>query len=73
VELLESEPDRLSNLSDRLDAMKNCAKKLSEKELRFLRMRYELGLSFRKIASQYGVSKQRIYTIIRACCTIQCN
>jgi RNA polymerase sigma-70 factor (ECF subfamily) len=64
MEVLESESDTLGNLSERLDAMKKCSKKLSEKELYFLQMRYELGLSFIKIASQYGVSKQRIYSII---------
>jgi RNA polymerase sigma-70 factor (ECF subfamily) len=64
VSILEAESDRLTNLPERLDAMKICSKKLSEKELQFLKMRYEMGLSFRKIASEYGVSKQRIYMII---------
>jgi RNA polymerase sigma-70 factor (ECF subfamily) len=64
VAILETESEQLSNLPERLDAMKQCSKKLTEKELEFLRMRYEMGLSFRKIASQYGVSKQRIYAII---------
>jgi RNA polymerase sigma-70 factor, ECF subfamily len=64
VAILEAESERLSNLPERLDAMKLCSKKLTDKELTFLRMRYELGLSFRKIASEYGVSKQRIYAII---------
>ena len=64
VAILECESEQLNNLPERLDAMKKCSKKLSEKELQFLKMRYEMGLSFRKIASEYGVSKQRIYTVI---------
>jgi len=64
VDILETESDRLDNLPERLEAMKKCSQRLSGKELQFLRMRYELGLSFRRIASQYGVSKQRIYMII---------
>jgi RNA polymerase sigma-70 factor (ECF subfamily) len=64
VAILETESIQLNDLPERLDAMKTCSKKLTEKELHFLKMRYELGLSFRKIASQYGVSKQRIYSII---------
>lgn len=64
VAILESESEQLNNLPERLDAMKKCSKKLTEKELQFLKMRYEMGLSFRKIASEYGVSKQRIYTVV---------
>lgn len=64
AELIQCEADYYGNLNERIEAMKTCSKGLSQREMQYLHMRYNLGLSFKKIASDHGISKQRVYTII---------
>jgi len=54
----------MDNLSDRLDAMKRCLQKLSDKDRDLLQMRYHKDLSFKKIALTVGISKQSVYRAI---------
>ena len=64
LKLIESESSQLSNLSDRVDALKGCMKKLSVKDLRIMKMRYEQDLSFKKMGLEFGISKQSVYRTV---------
>lgn len=64
LKVIESDSHQIHNLSDRADALKNCLKKLSEKDLHLLKMRYHQDLSFKKMALKLGVSKQSAYRLI---------
>ena len=64
LKVIESESYQMDNLSDRLEAMERCIRKLSEKELALLRMRYQNDFSFKKIALKIGISKQSVYRSI---------
>lgn len=48
-------------LDDRMDALKNCIKKLSDKERTYLDMRYRQGLSFRRIAAPIGLTSAGVF------------
>lgn len=61
LKVIESESGQLTYLSDRLSAMQRCLKKLSEKDINLLRMRYHDDCSFKKIALNIGISKQSAY------------
>ncbi len=61
IELLQAESQsRLESMDARIDALQECTKKLSSKELKLLRLRYEDDLTFRKIASIFGYSHQAV-------------
>jgi len=61
IELLHAESQSsLDTMDARIDTLRECIKKLSSKELKLLRLRYENDLTFRKIASIYGYSHQAI-------------
>ena len=62
--LQESESAQVDNLSERIEIMKGCVKKLSEKELALLNMRYQEDFSFKKMALTIGISKQSVYRSI---------
>ena len=64
LKIIESESAQMNNLSDRLDAMKRCLKRLTDKELGLLNMRYQKDLSFKKMALKMGISKQSVYRSI---------
>ncbi len=64
LKLIESESGRADNLSDRLETMKKCIKKLSDKEQDLLAMRYQKDFSFKKMALNIGISKQSAYRSI---------
>lgn len=64
LEAIEAECGKMDNLADRLQAMRQCLRKLPAKEMRLLNMRYTDDLSFSRIALQLGVSKQSAYKVI---------
>jgi RNA polymerase sigma-70 factor (ECF subfamily) len=64
IKLLESESGQMDNLSDRLEAMKGCIQKLTDKEQDLLAMRYRKDFSFKKMALNIGISKQSAYRSI---------
>ncbi len=64
LKIIESESHQIDNFSERLEAMKKCLKKLTEKEQGLLNMRYGKDFSFKKMALQMGISKQSAYRSI---------
>ncbi len=61
IEILEQETaERLDGLDDQLDILKECIKKLSLKDKKLLKMRYERDLTFEKIAGQFGLTASGI-------------
>ncbi len=58
--LVTESENRLDAMDDRIGALQECTKKLSSKELRILRLRYEDDMTFRQIASIYGYSHQAV-------------
>ncbi|MCP4582127.1 MAG: sigma-70 family RNA polymerase sigma factor [candidate division Zixibacteria bacterium] len=64
-ELLEKRSGpMLDTLSARLDALKDCIKKLTGKEIDFIKMRYQEDLSFQKIASSVGLSVSGVFKAV---------
>ncbi len=65
IELIQNESDKQRKYIDEcLDALQGCAKKLSPRQLKFLRMHYEDELSCRKIASNIGLTHQAICKVM---------
>ncbi len=63
--LLEKQSDgMLKKLDDRLDALRNCIKKLSGKESTLLKMRYDQEQSFQKIGSSVGLTSPAVFKAI---------
>lgn len=61
-DLLISETERIQEESqDRLQALRDCLKKLSEKDRQFIRMRYYEGASARIVAQKVGTSIDAVY------------
>jgi RNA polymerase sigma-70 factor (ECF subfamily) len=55
---------RLAEEQDRLDALKTCVGKLSEKEQNLLKMRYEMDLTFQKMAQRIGKTAPALHRIM---------
>ena len=64
LQLIESKSSQLSNLKDRIDALKDCMKRLPVKDLRVMKMRYEQDLTFKKMGLEFGISKQSVYRTV---------
>lgn len=64
LKIIESQIDHKDDLSDRKQAMRDCLKKLAEKQMSMLKMRYVQDMSYKQIALQYGISKQSLYRAI---------
>ena len=61
IERLQAESQRnLESRDSRFEALRECTKKLSPKERKLLRLRYEDDLTFRKIGSIFGYSHQAV-------------
>lgn len=55
---------RHNTLIERIEILKECTSKLSNKEKRMLHLRYEQGLTFEKISGQFCVSIPAIYKAV---------
>ena len=65
VQILEIESDqKLKNISCYIDALQECTRKLSLKEIGFLKQRYENDLTLTKIAARTGISFQGVHKAI---------
>ncbi len=64
LSLIESESTQLADMSDRIDALKACMKKLPVKDLKIMKMRYEQDLTFKKMGLEFGISKQSVYRTV---------
>ena len=64
VEIIESKAGQGDDFSDYKKALKKCLRKLSEKSLAMLNMRYAQDMPYRQIAVRYGISKQSLYRSI---------
>ncbi len=64
LKAIEAESGKMDNLADRMQAMRQCLRKLPAKEMRLLNLRYTEDLSFNRIALQLGISKQSAYKLI---------
>jgi RNA polymerase sigma-70 factor (ECF subfamily) len=65
VELLQNKSPRfLDKLDDRLSALQECMKRLPEKKLIFVRLRYDQGLSAQKIAGRFDISVRAVYKVL---------
>lgn len=61
-DLLISETEKIQEESqDRLQALRNCLKKLSQKDQQFIRLRYYEGASARIVAQKTGQSIDAVY------------
>lgn len=61
-DLLISETHKIQEeKDDRLGAMRECLKKLTEKERRFLKMRYSEGVTAKIVAQRVGLSMDAVY------------
>lgn len=57
TELIEQEVENgIDEMDDRLNALKNCVRKLSERQRNLLKMRYEKGYSIKNIAAYISKS-----------------
>lgn len=52
--------ERVLDIEARIDSLKECVRKLSPKETKLLRLRYQDDLTFREISNIYGYSHQAI-------------
>ena len=64
LKLIESKSEKIKNISDQTEILKECIKKLTERQLALVKMRYAKDMSFKKIAVEFGISKQRTYSLI---------
>ena len=65
MEALRSEADKVvHNIDERFGILRRCISKLSKREKRLLKMRYELDLAFEKIASRLDLSTSGVYRAI---------
>lgn len=67
TELIESEMkshSKNNNLSDQIDALKKCLNKLTDKENKYLFLRYNSNLTYQGIAEEFGISMQAVYKAI---------
>lgn len=61
LELLQAESSKkVGRLDEYIGALQDCTKRLSSKELDFLRLRYEEDMTFRNIARHTGLTHQAI-------------
>ncbi len=61
-DLLISETQKMQDeKGDRLSALRDCLKKLSEKERQFLKMRYSEGVTAKIVAQKVGLSTDAVY------------
>lgn len=64
IKIIESKTNQEGHLSGHKDALKECLKKLSEKYLTILKMRYIQDMSFKQMAVKYGISKQSLHRTV---------
>lgn len=64
LDLIESKSSQAHNLTDYTKAMQDCLKKLSEKYMDVLRMRYVHDMSFKQMSLKLGVSKQTVHRTV---------
>ncbi|AQT68065.1 RNA polymerase sigma factor [Anaerohalosphaera lusitana] len=61
LKIIEAKVPESDVFSDRKDAMQNCLKKLPDKDIDVLKMRYSHGMTFKQMALKFGISKQSAY------------
>lgn len=67
LELLQTEAEsemKRNDLETQIDILRNCVKKLSEKEKNYLNLRYRERLTFQGIAERFGISMQGAYKAV---------
>ena len=67
LELLQHEVESgqgLGFIQEQIEILKKCIQKLSDKEKKILRLRYERNLTFDGIAEQFGISMQAVYKTV---------
>jgi RNA polymerase sigma-70 factor (ECF subfamily) len=67
IELLEKEAERSSEkgyLQDQKDILRQCLRKLSGKEKKYLSFRYTEQLTFQEVADHFGISMQGAFKAI---------
>jgi RNA polymerase sigma-70 factor (ECF subfamily) len=65
LELLQKEYGKnLALIQDQIDALNQCVRKLSDKEKKYLSLRYEDNQTFGVIANRFGVSIQAVYKAV---------
>ncbi len=64
LKLIESKSSQSHNLTDHKKAMQDCLKKLSEKYMGVLRMRYVNDMTFNQMSRKLGVSKQSVHRAV---------
>jgi RNA polymerase sigma-70 factor (ECF subfamily) len=52
------------DLGDRQTALEGCLKRLADSERSLLRLHYEEGLTYKKIAEKYNYAERRIYKVM---------
>jgi len=61
IEILQKEGSKsLNSLNNQVDVLKKCVEELSDKEKKYLRLKYESNLTFKRIAEQFGISIQAV-------------
>ena len=62
IKILQAESDTFFRKFDgRLDALKECVKKLPQKDGTFLELRYEQEMSAQRIANRFDISSRAVY------------
>lgn len=56
--------DNIGLLDEESDRLKKCLKKLSDKQKKLLKYRYENEMTYRQIAKQFNISMQSVYRAI---------
>jgi RNA polymerase sigma-70 factor (ECF subfamily) len=64
LKIIEDTVNQKDEMLDCKDSLKECLRKLSEKSITMLKMRYVDDLSYKAIAVKYGISKQSLYRSI---------
>jgi RNA polymerase sigma-70 factor (ECF subfamily) len=61
IEILQKEGIKsLDTVDEQIDTLKKCIEKLTVREKKYLRLRYENSLTFKRIADQFGISIQAV-------------
>lgn len=62
TDLIDREaPEQFDTFDEEAQALRHCIAQLSPKYKKYLRLRYEHSLSYRKISEQVGISMQAVY------------
>lgn len=65
LEVLEEQSEKhLKSYNSQIDILRTCIGKLPAKEMKIIKLKYEVGLSTHKIANTFGISSRTFYRVL---------